>query len=155
PKIVEPTLLERQRRTDRGLGGPGDLPLDLLDELLDLGRRREGFLALECDEHPLLLLVREVHVDDPAAEQRTAHQADEEDDVLPKQPPARAHGVTSSARRSSPGGIVSPRCLAALRLMSSSNLFGCSTGRSRGLAPLRILSTKAAAARQRSERLTP
>jgi hypothetical protein len=28
-----------------------------------------------------------------------------------------------------------------LRLMTSSNLVGCSTGRSAGLAPLRILST--------------
>jgi hypothetical protein len=49
--------------------------------------------------------------------------------------------ITSSARPSSDGGIVSPRALAVLRLMTRSNFVGCSTGRSRGLAPLRILST--------------
>ena len=36
-----------------------------------------------------------------------------------------------------------PRSLAALRLMSNSNLVGSCTGRSAGLAPLAILSTYA------------
>ena len=49
--------------------------------------------------------------------------------------------ITSSARPSSDGGIVRPSALAVLRLITSSNLVGCSTGRSAGLAPLRILST--------------
>ena len=49
--------------------------------------------------------------------------------------------ITSSARASTDGGIVRPSALAVLRLMTSSNLVGCSTGRSAGLAPLRILST--------------
>src|SRR5207244_5652739 len=49
--------------------------------------------------------------------------------------------TTSSARPSSDGGIVSPSALAVLRLMTSSNLVGCSIGRSAGLAPLKILST--------------
>ncbi len=49
--------------------------------------------------------------------------------------------ITSSARRSSDGGIVIPSVLAVLRLMTSSNFVGCSTGRSAGLAPLRILAT--------------
>ena len=35
--------------------------------------------------------------------------------------------------------------LAVLRLITSSNLVGCSTGSSAGLAPLKILSRKAAA----------
>ena len=38
-------------------------------------------------------------------------------------------------------GIVSPRAWAVLRLMTSSNFIGCSTGRSAGLVPLRSLST--------------
>src|SRR6266542_376125 len=38
-------------------------------------------------------------------------------------------------------GIVRPICLAAFRLITNSNFVGCSTGRSAGLAPLRILST--------------
>jgi hypothetical protein len=41
----------------------------------------------------------------------------------------------------SDSGIESPRVFAVLALMTSSNLVGCSTGRSAGLAPVRILST--------------
>src|SRR5438876_9254744 len=52
-----------------------------------------------------------------------------------------AYWITSSARPSSDGGIVRPRALAVLRLTTSSNFVGRSTGRSAGLAPLRILST--------------
>src|SRR5215510_6342188 len=59
--------------------------------------------------------------------------------------PMRVHGmghwITSFARASSDGGIVRPRALAVLRLMTSSNSVGRSTGRSAGLAPLRIKST--------------
>ena len=55
----------------------------------------------------------------------------------------RPHGwMTSSARASTDGGMVRPRVFAVLRLMTSSNFFGCSTGRSPGLAPLRILSRR-------------
>ena len=46
-----------------------------------------------------------------------------------------------SARSSTDGGIVRPRALAVLRLMTSSNFVGSSTGRSAGFAPLRIRST--------------
>src|SRR5262249_42657774 len=48
---------------------------------------------------------------------------------------------TFSARIITTGGIFRPRALAVLRLITNSNLVGCSTGRSAGLAPLRILST--------------
>src|SRR5262245_48778096 len=51
------------------------------------------------------------------------------------------HSITSSARASSVGGTSRPSALAVLRLMTSSNFVGCSTGKSAGLAPLRILST--------------
>ena len=51
------------------------------------------------------------------------------------------YSITSSARASSVGGTSRPMALAVLRLMTSSNLIGCSTGRSYGFAPLRILST--------------
>ena len=53
----------------------------------------------------------------------------------------KCHLMTLSARTSTFGGIVRPICLAAFRLMMNSNFIGCSTGRSAGLAPLRILST--------------
>jgi hypothetical protein len=50
----------------------------------------------------------------------------------------RAHSTRSSAMESTLGGIVSPSALAVVRLIVSSNFVGCWTGRSDGLAPLRI-----------------
>ena len=51
------------------------------------------------------------------------------------------HSSSASARRISPGGISSPSALAVLRLTTISSLVGCSTGRSAGFTPFRILST--------------
>ena len=51
----------------------------------------------------------------------------------------RGYSIISSACESSSGDRVRPSALAALRLITSSNLVGCSTGRSAGLAPFRIL----------------
>jgi hypothetical protein len=51
------------------------------------------------------------------------------------------HSMTRSARCSSDGGIVRPIAFAVLRLITSSNLLGCSIGKSEGFIPLRILST--------------
>jgi hypothetical protein len=51
------------------------------------------------------------------------------------------YSITSSAVVSSDGGTISPRAFAARTLTASSNLIGASTGRSAGLAPLRIRST--------------
>ena len=48
------------------------------------------------------------------------------------------HSITSSAPARSVCGTVRPSALAVLRLITSSNLVGCWTGRSAGLAPLRI-----------------
>src|ERR1700704_298119 len=53
---------------------------------------------------------------------------------------AASHSITSSARARIDGGIASPSALAVLRLTISSNLVGCSIGKSPGFAPLRILS---------------
>src|SRR5262249_49240217 len=66
-----------------------------------------------------------------------------------------AHLITLSALDSTFGGIVRPISFAVLRLITSSNFVGCSTGRSAGLAPLRILSTKTAARRKMSSSLAP
>src|SRR5438552_3230830 len=52
-----------------------------------------------------------------------------------------AHSITWSARPSSADGMVSPRVFPVLRLITSSDLMDRSTGRSAGLAPLRILAT--------------
>ena len=51
------------------------------------------------------------------------------------------HSITSSALTKSVGGTVNPSALAVFRLMTSSNLVLCWTGRSAGLVPLRIFPT--------------
>src|ERR1700676_4785375 len=51
------------------------------------------------------------------------------------------YSMTSSARARISGGMVMPSALAVLRLTTRVNRVGCSTGRSAGLAPFRILST--------------
>jgi hypothetical protein len=68
---------------------------------------------------------------------RQEHSSDtESNDSAPQ-----SHLITLSALASTFGGIVRPICLAAFKLITSSNFVGCSIGRSAGLAPLRILST--------------
>ena len=51
------------------------------------------------------------------------------------------YSITSSARASTAAGTSRPSVLAVLRLITSSNLVGCSTGRSTGSMPLNTLST--------------
>src|SRR6516225_4202654 len=52
---------------------------------------------------------------------------------------ATFHSMTSSATTCRVCDTVRPSALAVLRLMTKSNLVGCTTGRSAGLAPLRML----------------
>ena len=52
--------------------------------------------------------------------------------------PLAAPFDTSSAVASSVGGMARPGNLAVWALMTSSNLLACTTGRSAGLAPLRV-----------------
>src|SRR5262249_44431829 len=61
---------------------------------------------------------------------RTAEQRDE---LAPFD-----HSITSSARASSVGGTSRPSAFAAWRLMTSSNLLDCTTGRSAGLVPFKM-----------------
>jgi hypothetical protein len=68
---------------------------------------------------------------------------------------ATAYWITLSARSRSVGGNVTPRALAVLRFWTSSNFIGCSTGRSAGLAPFRILSIYVAARRYEATRSVP
>ena len=49
--------------------------------------------------------------------------------------------INSSARSSTVGGIVRPSALAVLKLITSSNLVGCSTGMSPGFEPLKTMFT--------------
>src|SRR5262245_18099416 len=52
-----------------------------------------------------------------------------------------AYSVKSSASESIDAGIVRPTALAAVRLMTNSNLVGCWTGRLAGFSPLSTRST--------------
>jgi len=60
------------------------------------------------------------------------------------------YSMTSSARKRSDCGMVSPIAFAVLRLITSSNFVGCSTGKSSGFAPWKILCTSAALRRKMS-----
>ena len=57
---------------------------------------------------------------------------EERDEIAP------LHSITSSARPSSIGGTVRPIVLAVFRLITSSNLVGCWTGRSPGFSPMNM-----------------
>jgi hypothetical protein len=59
--------------------------------------------------------------------------------------PPQPHSSTSSALNRMTGGRGRPRAWAVLRLMTNSKRVGPSTGTSLGVAPFKILSTKAAA----------
>src|SRR5262249_20136729 len=127
PASFRPAILDRHR-------APVD-PTELAQSLHERagpkspaqGRAR----AEEADSRQRLYLLR-AHCQRPRG-----HRAAEQRDELA----SPDHSITSSARPSSIGGTSRPIAFAALRLITSSNLVGCSTGNSPGLAPLRILST--------------
>ena len=52
------------------------------------------------------------------------------------------HSITSSARARIEGGMVRPNACAVFMLTTNSSLLACSTGRSAGLVPFRMRSTK-------------
>src|SRR5262245_39593493 len=91
-QVVDPPLVHGGRRQAQlGLGRPADLPLDLLDEVLDAGGHAERLLALERDEGRPVLLIREVDLDGAGGQEGTAHQAGEDDHVLPEEATAGCH----------------------------------------------------------------
>src|SRR5258705_4330389 len=65
-------------------------------------------------------------------EERKSNAGRKPYDTILKFKIAPLHSITSSARASSDGGTVSPSALAVIRLMTRSNLVGCSTGRPEG-----------------------
>src|SRR5262249_58729885 len=98
-------------------------------------RRRQmrgivGTAGIELTDHRHRRLLR-VRRERPSG----SRAADKRDEFAP------FHSITSSARASSVGGISRPSALAVLRLMTSSNLVGCCTGRSAGFSPLLMRST--------------
>src|SRR5262249_30394057 len=77
---------------------------------------------------------------------RTAEQRDEL---------AAFHSITSSASARSLSGTWRPSAFAVLRLITSSNLVGCMTGKVAGLAPLRIFPAYTPIWLNASERCVP
>ena len=138
--------------------GEGELLLDLADELLDARRRAGGLLALQAGERLLVLLVGEVQADAARDQQRAADQREDQQEILAEQPAAvlahdslrgddgldRLQSITFSACTSTDRGTVMPRLRATRRSIWNSYFVGCSIGRSPGLAPLKIRSTKTA-----------
>jgi len=94
-------------------------------------RKRRGERVAKKPDHRHRSLLR-VRRNRP----RSSRATEQRDEVPP------FHSITSSARPSMVAGTVMPSAFAVLRLITSSNLVGCSTGRSLGLAPFRILSMK-------------
>ena len=70
-----------------------------------------------------------------------------------KRPIRHRYSITSSARASRIGGISRPSTFAVLTLMTSSKRLLCSTGRSAGFDPLRVLSAYRARRYQFSAKL--
>src|SRR6516162_1194805 len=68
----------------------------------------------------------------PRRERPCRRSAEQRDELAP------VHSITSSASESRLSEILMPSASAVLRLITVSNLVGCSTGRSAGFAPLRI-----------------
>src|SRR5262249_40671091 len=102
-------------------------------------RNRISRSGVEEANHRHRRLLRARHERPP--DRRAADQHDEG---------ATLHSITSSAMASTFDGTVIPSALAVVRLMTSSNLVGCSTGMSPGFVPRRILSTKSAMRRNRA-----
>src|SRR5215831_6143501 len=75
-------------------------------------------------------------------ERPRGHAAEQRDEVA-----ALHHSITSSVRASSEIGGSRSSAFAVFRLMTSSNLVACWTGRSPGFSPLRMRSTYDAARR--------
>src|SRR3989442_8121334 len=65
------------------------------------------------------------------------------------------HSITWSARESTDCGIVRPSAFAVLRLITSSNLVGCSTGRSAGFAPFEGFLAKNPPRRDKAIKIPP
>src|SRR5262244_3810594 len=82
--------------------------------------------------------------------ERSRRRASEERDEV-----ATVHSMISLASRRNGSGIARPSAFAVLRFTTSSNLVGNWTGRSPGLAPLRMRSTYTAARRYASAKSTP
>ena len=134
-------LLARRKHVDQRKRRPRDVPLDLLDESLDLQCCTACLFLLQLSKYSAVFPIGEIHVEQTACDQRDADQRGEVRHVLGEQSTRQLHSTIQSARTRSSRGMVMPRAFAVFRLIARSNAIGCSTGKSAGLAPRRILST--------------
>src|SRR5262249_35624466 len=100
-----------------------------LQALAEPGRVMRQVSAAEKPHHRHRRLLR------PRRERPRRRAPEQHDELAP------FHSITLSARSTSPLGISWPIAFAVLRLMISSNLLGCSTGRSAGFVPRRSLAS--------------
>src|SRR6266478_2107041 len=114
---------------------PGEMPLAHQQP------RRRGLLLLRerASQRTTLLPGARAHrvsVGRSTAQQRGCMSDDTTTAALPssRDELASLHSITSSTMESSPDGRVSPSAFAALRLITNSNLVGCSSGSSADLA---------------------
>src|SRR5262249_18025887 len=115
--------------------GAAFVPTKLVQSLHKRGdpfaARGKRALPQETDGRQLARLLR-VRRERP----RRRRAAEQRDEVAPPD-----HSITSSGRASGMGGTVRPSAFGVLRLIPSSNLGGCWTGRSLGRSPLRMRPT--------------
>jgi hypothetical protein len=103
--------------------------------------RRQSLISNTTDRFRIPIAAvhwREPQEPDPvrllrADDDRQSHRA-----ASKQQQIAPPHSITSSARCSNECGTVRPSALAVLRLINSSNLFGCCTGKSAAFSPFKI-----------------
>ena len=134
-------LLARRKHVDQRQRRPGNVPLDLLDESLDLQRCTACLFLLQLSEYLTVFPIGEIHAERLLAISATLTSVAKYATYLTSRPRRQPHSTIQSARTRSSRGMVMPRALAVFRLIARSNAIGCSTGKSAGLAPRRILST--------------
>src|SRR6185436_14593222 len=136
PQRIEPALSGRRCIwRPRRLSYPSHLVLQIAHEVLDAHCRRDGLFPLNARECSLVFLIREIHLDEPAFDDREAGEEHQRDRVFQEEAALRDHLSTSSARSRIDSGIATPSAFAVFRLMVSLNLAASSTGRSPGAAP--------------------
>src|SRR5215472_5092013 len=137
--VLRPAILDRHILT-LDVAGFTKALAECSQKVCTIGRPRDA--EESHDRHRRLLRARRERPGGGRA-------ADERDELAP------LHSITASARASSVGGISRPSALAVVRLITRSNLVGCSTGMSAGAVPRKILSTISPQRRNKSGKLGP
>src|SRR4029077_414172 len=148
------------RRVSANFNGIGRGPAAVNLHVLADGPARLPQALQKCPDASLKFRIvcccRQEHADAPYSLLRAPRQrpcrrraADERDEL------AALHSITSSARASTLSEILTPSASAVLRLITSSDLVSCSTGRSAGSAPLSTSPVYAPGRRYNSEKFVP